>query len=571
MTTATWGLTNRRQPSRATTLCVILALFFSAGQAFGFALIVEGLTPADLLDDEDNFHSFDAGEITWKMSNDFLNTYNDPVLQDQVRLAFSEWQSASAMPSRRTAPRYTWTRNNGPQPFYDLKSIIVHEVGHGIGMQHPDASWSNLPTSNWNRNYRYDSNGELYAGPPPGNEIMKQYISNGEYERTVSRDEIYALDYAYGEPLTFAEVGPNDDAMIVVETFMGGGGPNLGATSFAEKEARNPNDESEGTRILQSSVGISNFANQPIGVMTRASNWNFVNNTGEPISAINVRAQGTNTRTPLDVYSNRFTNYEESSAVLIHNFENRGHHFLDPTGGAIGLGGEAQFGLELDVWDWVVDGAVAVTTDGDPISLSMISLFGWSGGFEENGGAGVAPDVGSDIHGLTGVSAGTPQAQGFRVVAGDQPAIVTELAFASVAGRNFGLEDLTPETLAQLDTEGELVSLAIAGQLTLAPYQELVVVTDGAEDDLPAELLNAGNYVILNDERWLNAMEAGEVLLYGSTFGGAGQIETFSLINTAPIVGRAVPEPTTGLLLMLAAAVASIGMRRRSNVRGTTA
>ena len=142
---------------------------------------------------------------------------------------------------------------------------------------------------------------------------------------------------------------------------------------------------------------------------------------------------------------------------------------------------------------------------------------------------------------------------------------MTELAFASVAGRNFGLEDLTPETLAQLDTENVLVSLPIVGQFTLAPYQELVVVTDGTEDDLPAELLDSGNYVMLNDERWLDALAAGEVLLYGRTFGGAGQIEAFSLINTAPIAGRAVPEPTTGLLLMLTAVATLIGLRRRSD------
>lgn len=561
---------------------ILLAIpLLLATRASGFALIAaSGSGPADLINQPDNFYSFDGDVITWKMSSDFLSTFSDPVLKNQVRLAFKEWQTTATSATRRSATRWAWTRNNGSQPTIDLQSLLNQEIGHALGLQHPDASFFN-PNSNtgvaWQRNYRFDSGGDLFSTAPVGGEIMNEGndvgflpdqkpppgLNGGEYWRTTSRDEVAALDYAYGRPLAFQEVGPNDDAMITIETFQGGGGNNLGVGGIDTSMARDPDNPAAGRRILTSSVGISNNASLPMGVIPRSSSWSFTNNTGEALVAIRVRTEGTSTRTPLSVFSsggNFFSTYEEANTVLLHEFENRGHNFSNPSGGSIPSTGGVNFGLELDVWDWNVERATAQTTGGEAIPLSMIALMGWN-----NGGVSPAPSPAEAVSSspidadafeeLITVAANGVRitAQGFRIVASDAPATLTELAFAPVAGRGLGLKDLTPETLAELDQLGDLIRLPI-DRIDLEPHEDLVIVLDGLVDDLPAELREAGSFLLVNDARWADAIAQGEVFVYGRTMGEAGQVSAFSLLNSAAIVGLRIPEPGTLLLGILACA-----------------
>ena len=118
---------------------------------------------------------------------------------------------------------------------------------------------------------------------------------------------------------------------------------------------------------------------------------------------------------------------------------------------------------------------------------------------------------------------------------------LTELAFASVAGRGFGLDDLTPQTLAQLETLGDLIRLPLP-QTSLAPHQDLIVE--------------------MTDRRWLAALEAGEIFLYGRTLGAGGSVSAFSLLNAPAIVGRPVPEPAAMLRAMFAIAIGAAKRRR---------
>ncbi len=338
--------------------------------------------------------------------------------------------------------------------------------------------------------------------------------------------------------------------MIVVETFQGQGGGNLGSSGPEGWQNRVLNDSSQGRILLDSTIGISNFSATPMGIMPRATSWSFTNNTGEALNRISVRAEGTGTRTPLDTSSSgghRFTDYTVGSTFGLYQLENRGHVFSEPVGGSIPNGSTVDFGLELDVWDWTVERATAVTVDGEPVPLSLISLVGWNNGGFSNGlppGAGLNDDLehGDELHGLTEIAGGNaPTSHGFRIIAGDLPVTLTELAFASVAGRGFGLEDLNPQTLAQLETLGDLIRLPLP-QTSLAPHQDLIVE--------------------MSDRRWLAALEAGEIFLYGRTFGAGGSVSAFSLLNAPAIVGRQVPEPQT-LLLVAIGAIARLTVSRR--------
>lgn len=596
-----------RTPSHTIARCLaIIAVVVSGTPVEAFSLISSN-GPADLLNQPDNYFSYDPGVITWKMTNDFKAEFNGSVLQNQVRFAFDEWESASKDPTRRTANRYQWTRNSGFQPVADLKSVLIHEIGHAIGFQHADAAWFNEQGntgSPWNRNYRY-INGSLTATAPLGGEVMNEGnepgflpsqkppkgLPSGAYWRTVSKDEIAGLDYMYGAPLNFVEVGANDDAMIVLDTFAGSGGSNLGVAGPDTSEARSPGNSSAGRRILTSTVGLSDNASVDIGVMTRTSNWHFSNNSGEDIEALSIRAEGTSLRNALQTFSNganRFQTYQPSSAFLLHGYETRGHRFFDPSGGSIPAGQGTNFGFQLDVWDWTASAVTARSTDGEIIPMSVVSLMGWNhGGFQSPDPPSegiIVPDE------LTGFAAShdephvcdghcnchhghghdhedgfstTPGdwvsvAEGFRVVASEAIGLLTEIGFASVAGLGLTGDDLSPETLRDLDDAGELVRFDF-DPIPLAGSEDLLVVTEGLVDDLPADRLASGNFLMMPEARFGAAMDLGEVLIYARTSSEAGNAWSFSLLNEAPIVGGQIPEPSALAL----AALAAIGACRR--------
>jgi hypothetical protein len=393
--------------------------------------------------------------------------------------------------------------------------------------------------------------------PPKG-------LPRGAYWQTVSKDELQALDYAYGRPIAFMEVSPDADALVTFGLFEGGGvdGTTLGSSGPDGSRSRESGNPSAGRWINLSSANISDNASFPIGILPRAAAWSYRNTTGEAVEAMSIATEGTSNPDPLNAYSSgprRFTTIEPSGVSVANNAEWHSHRFSDPVAGSIPGGHRIELGLELDVWDWTVASANVRTIGGDLHPAALITFVDWAEG-ESNYASTSLPDANGEL--LTRREEEfVVSHRGFRIVNGEAPTTIVELGFASVADLALELDDLTPELLDQLATAGKLV------QLTMEPTElgrstDLAIVMSGLADDLPAELLASGDFRLFNDARWAEAYAKGEILVYGKTVSADHEVTAFSLLNSPVITGQGVPEPSAGFLAGVALAIAICGRGR---------
>jgi len=530
--------------------------------------------PADILAKPDRYYSWDVGHnYTWKMDSDFVAYFPTSALQKQVQLAFDEWEEAMTSAVKRANPNYSWRRYNGFQPVHDLRTVINHEIGHVLGSQHTDASWFN---SNFQSNFRF-VNSQWVAAPPIGGELMNEGndgntlpnakpdpgLLPGEVHRLVSRDEMDFLDYAYGGPITFTQVGAHDEADIVLtmHNINGPQGNNLGSAGVGGWEPRDENDDDAGRRITRGVLSINANPTTPIGISSRPSKWEFANNTGKDIIELALQTRGTDNRAASAINSagpNRFTKLGADNVIIVPHLEDVIRRFSQPVGGVVPDGATVRVGFTLDTWDWTLVDVDARDSDGDVIwDVEVVTVFDWT----NNGDPDPYIPFETDFDFITPDPRGLPSrtheliARGFHVVNNaTTTTVLSKLALAVVPeGLDPTAENLGADTMALLAASGALIDVPIA-PITLAPEEDYVFVLDGERSDLPAELLTTGRFSLLD----MPALAGEQLFIYVGSGSAADpdRVSNFSFLNNPPHV----PEPLALALLGLGGLV---GLQRR--------
>lgn len=495
----------------------------------------------DMATEPNNYYAFDKEVITWKMDSEFRQAFNE-TLQDQVRFAFREWERGSR---RAGTNLYSWNRFVFGQTVMDLRTVVMHEIGHALGSQHPDAGWANGDPP-YMRNFRPASRGGWTPMAPPGGEIMNEAnlgsdgILTGEYWRILSRDELDFIKHNHGS-IQFQEVGVDEDADIELSMHNIGGNPgtNLGSSGPDQDTAvlRDINDPAKGKRIIRSTISLNAVPIEPMGIASSATNWEVGNTSGKNLLAINIVTRGTDSPKPINVTSdgpNRFTNYQQLEVSLNPNLEDRIHSYSDPLSGSVPNFGSVAMGLRLDVPDWSVIRALAESTSGDFFDIPLTGFLPWFelGAFEPQE---VPPSGGSfGINSLNAdIGVFSALALGFQIQLPENTRVtLNELSIASVHGLGLGLEDLDNELLKQLRAEAKLEDLIDQSLYLDADEVPFTVVLQGVESDLPPDLLFSGNYLLLHRPDLV-----GKELLITATTTSNGDFEvtTQSLLFSPPI------------------------------------
>jgi len=503
--------------------------------AFGVSFFGTDGKPTDLIANPNNYYSWPNAVITWKMSPDFLAAFPNPLQHEQVRLAFREWEIASASQARRDSPRYGWKRNNGQRNFFDLRTIMVHEIGHTLGSQHPDACWYNTDPDTGDPYHRnYTRVGNAWVAEAPNVEAVmnegawpEKGLKAGEYWRLTSKDELELLDYAYGFQIDFQEVFGNTPADLVVETFAGGGqqSQTLGVGGPDGSTLKVAGEPLEGRWITSASIAISDNASKPIGFEARPSSWEFNNYTGHPVSSLVVRTRGSDNPNPIQWSSqgpNKFNALTSSEASQAYQFEDRVWRYHLPSGGSVPPGATVKIGLRLDVWDWTVVSAGVTTVDGVIYPACLTTVFDW---------INLAPPAGGmpfdEGECLIDARPREVLNRGFRIVAPDSDVTLTIIEYAPADQAGLRLDELGSEMLRDLRASGALRTVTIPPR-TLAPGEEFIVVLDGDPADLPRDMVIRGNYVVVNDP---GVAEGGYFTHVPSACSPDGSISSFTWLD----------------------------------------
>lgn len=461
-------------------------------------------------------------EIRWAFSPAFDRVYSSDRLKSQVRFAIQTWEEAATIPYG--AQSYYRRDNVGWLEFGDLRSIMLHELGHVLGFHHVEAQLEG-------RFYSWDPVPGFLEGSANTSMVMAASgVHSGSYNHVLSHDELLGMGLLYTSGITtdaprtlrFQEVPFGDLANLVVTVDRLGGRTGRFAWARAAGFVRPRLESGRRTnRITGGLVRVNEEPSKPIGMRTRFDSWSYTPTTpGTRVIRIDIRTRGTNNPEPIAVRAGPFA-WVTTVRYGPDFKDDLLHTWALPSGDT---SRDVDFGLELDVYDWiVVEGhAVIVDADGEesrvPLPLVTFIEFGmidrdW---VPEPAPPGFALDPNPPVI-----------ARGIKIVGS---AVVDQTVMAAVTDSNLLLGDLTKEAREQLGKKAEqLPGLPLPLELKSVDEEPSVVLLEtskGAEKELK-------NAVVLERPELLK-----EELLITARFGD----ERFEA-EIATVLGRAAPLP----------------------------
>jgi hypothetical protein len=348
---------------------------------------IPGSGCADLVGTPQKFFRHRDDDITYRISQNFKVRYPDAFSQYLVRDVARWWQDyiSGFVWKDDINDRFSYYRKDNNLPVYELKSVLTHEFGHAMGMQHSDACFYNINSNTgqpWKANYRTTGGGNVAVQPTIGPELMNEIwtvSSPGEkapkslgidgYNRTPGRDDFEFMNYAYPfQSLSLEEINSGNPD-ILVDTTDTNADSTGGQTSYPGGVTNIvPGDDDQGWFM----DGVNIWVGNNIGLKSRIESWFIKNNAGFNITQLTLRVNGTSTRRAISESAPPFfTNF---GVGLTSSPEQLVFSWNTPFNGPWPSGAEGWLSLQLDVHDWTLQEALmwADSNNVFPLALPFI-------------------------------------------------------------------------------------------------------------------------------------------------------------------------------------------------------
>jgi hypothetical protein len=541
----------------------ICAACIGSGRAFtlfNYQLPPGGSLPyfSDVLANPNDHLHWNQTTITYSFDANFNAMFPDPRIKAQVRLALATWANASTIGYSPTYG-YDYFDTLEMPAFCDIRSITLHELGHALGLGHPGPASSPGAGAFYTLNFIYVPDGgdpstetltkvnTSQAYPATSTEVMYAFFSSGEYRRILTWDELDAYNKVYGnQALTFTEVPSGGNIVFSAWNAAANGlsAGNLAVTFVSGTQGT----MASGSVITSAILYFNNHPPTKIGFQTHGNNWTAKNNVFK-VHTVKVRTHGTDNTTPDAWWDNNGTPY----------FFNSGGPPTGVSGAAVGLknditwtwtlpgataatdipvGTDFHPGLALDVNNWTVANSQCLDISGNfsstlPLTVADTMDNAVVGSMAAEA-AGSSPEAG---HQLTFFTPATNAlcVQGFSIVASDAPqTTISQLEYADVTGMGLSLSNLNKAGLAQLQTNGLVVTVSNFGTYTLTSNQRFVVVLTDFNSCIPSDVSTNGHFLILNRPDLLKK----ELFLTWQSANAENTVQNFAMVGDPPAGSR---------------------------------